>query len=438
MKITFYGAAGEVGRSCFLVENADTKILLDAGVKLGEQIELPLIPKEEASKLSAVVVSHAHLDHCGYLPHLVSLGFDGPIYATKPTLELANVIVSDYLKISKPDEVSKAGVAKMVKHYRNVDYFKEFEVGSFAIKLYPAGHILGSAMIKVTDKLTGKSLLYTGDMNTRSTRLLPPAYTEHLSADVLMTESTYGGDNDVFPSEKAVLGAFINSIKETINSGNKLIIPSFAVGRAQEVLFILNDYMRSKILPQTRIYMDGMINKAMRIYRHNVIFCREELQKQILMSDEDPFKSKFFHEVNGRRERSSVIESKEACIVVTTSGMLKGGPVVKYLEKLASNENAKLVFVGYQAVGTPGRKLIEGDRNIEINGKKLDIRMKVEQYKLSAHADRPSLVKFMDKVSGLKSVIIVHGEAGKMGEFANAIKNKYAVHVPTLGSSLEL
>ncbi|MEM3781669.1 MAG: MBL fold metallo-hydrolase [Candidatus Micrarchaeaceae archaeon] len=439
MKITFFGAAGEVGRSCFLVEGKDTKILLDSGVKLSEkQVELPVIRKEDLAGVKAVVLSHAHLDHCGYLPHLFAMGFEGDVYGTKPTLELANVIISDYLKISKPKEVDGHSTSKMVRHYRNADYFKEFRIGSMAIKLYPAGHILGSAMIEVKDTLTGKALLYTGDMNTRSTRLLSPAYTERLHADTLMTESTYGGDNDVFPQEKAVLGSFIGSIKETINAGNKVIIPSFAVGRAQEVLFILNDFMRSGVLPQAPIYIDGMIGKAMRIYRHNVIFCREELQKQILMSDEDPFKSRFFSEVKGRQARSKVIDSKEACIVVTTSGMLKGGPVIKYLEKLARNENDKLILVGYQAVGTPGRALIEGNSTIELGGRKLEIKMKVERYKLSAHADRPSLVKFMGKVSGLKNVLIVHGEPGKMEELATALKSKYSTHTPALGSSVDV
>ena len=439
MKLTFFGAAEEVGRSCILVENQDTKLLLDAGVKLTEQqTELPIIPKELLNGISGVVVSHAHLDHCGYLPHMFSTGFNSNIYATKPTLELTNVMVSDYLKISKPSEVTKQGIASMVKHYKNVDYFKTFSIGSFELKLYPAGHILGSAMIEVKDKLSNKTLLYTGDMNTRSTRLLPAAYSEHLHADVLLTESTYGGDEDTFPSEKAVLGGFIGSIKETINSGNKVIIPSFAVGRAQEVLFILNDFMRSGILPKTTIYIDGMINKAMRIYRHNVVFCRDEVQKQILMSDEDPFKSVFFHEVKGRRERNEIAEKQEASIIVTTSGMLKGGPVVKYLEKLAGNSANKLILVGYQAVGTPGRKLIEGASEINIGSKKLDIKMKIEQYKLSAHADRPSLMKFISKISGLKEVVIIHGEREKMAQFAEALKGSYHVTIPSLGSSLTL
>ena len=410
MKLTFFGAAEEVGRSCILVENKRI--------------------------LSGVEVSHAQLDHCGYLPHMFSFGFSGDIFATKPTLELTNVIVADYIKLSKPSDVTKDGIAKMVKHYRNIDYFKPFKIGTFEIKLYPAGHILGSSMVEVTDTETGKRLLYTGDINTRATRLLPPAYSEHLRADILLTESTYGGKEDIFPSERSVLSSFIQSVKESVNAGSKVIIPSFAVGRAQEVLFILNDFMRSGILPKAPIYIDGMINKAMRIYRHNVIFCREEIQKQILMSDEDPFKSAFFHEVKGRHERNEIAESKDAGIIVTTSGMLKGGPVVKYLEKMASDQNSKLIFVGYQAIGTPGRRLIEGEKSITLDNKSIQVNLKIEQYKLSAHADRPSLMKFMSRIYGLSDVVIIHGEYQKMHDFAQAVKENYNVHVPSLGSSV--
>jgi len=438
LKVTFYGAADEVGRSCILVANKDTKLLLDAGVKLAEKVEMPLIPKEILNEISAVIVSHAHLDHNGYLPHLFSAGFESNIYATKPTLELTNVIVSDYLRISKPSEVTKEGIAKMVKHYKQVEYHKEFKVGSFAVKLYPAGHILGSAMIEVKDTNTGDTLLYTGDVNLRSTKLLPPAYTERLQAKTLITESTYGGDNDVFESEKVVINGFITSIKETLNTGNKIIIPSFAVGRAQEVLFILNNYMRSGKLPEMPIYIDGMISKAMRIYRHNVIYCRDEIQKQILMSDDDPFKSKYFHYVKGKSERSKVINSKESSVIVTTSGMLKGGPVAKYLEKLASNENNKLVFVGYQALGTPGRKILEGERKIQLNGKDIEIKMKVERYRLSAHADRQDLLKLMGKVNGLRSVVVIHGEPEKIKELALSIRDKYKVYAPSLTETIEV
>jgi predicted metal-dependent RNase len=438
LKITFYGGAGEVGRSCIRVDGKETTILLDAGVKLAQQNEMPLLSKEGFGDIDAVVVTHAHLDHCGYLPHMYSQGFTGSVYATKPTLELANVIISDYLRLSKPKDVSKHGTEEMVRHHRFLEYFKSYRIGDFEVKLYPAGHILGSAMVELKDTTTGESLLYTGDFNMRSTRLLDPAYTEHLKADTLITESTYGGDADVFPPQREVLNGFINSIKETILTGGKALIPSFAVGRAQEVLFILNDYMRSGILPQTNIYIDGMINKAMRIYRHNVIYCRDEIQKQILMSEDDPFKSKFFHIVKGRQERGKIASGNEASIVVTTSGMLKGGPIVKYLQRSAGDPNSKLIFVGYQAPDTPGRKILDGERTIELDGKQVKIEMKIEQYRLSAHADRQSLMHMISRIEGLKNVVIVHGEPQKIAEFSKAVDKKYKVYTPSLGSSIEV
>lgn len=438
MRLTFYGAAQEVGRSCILVESKSAKILLDSGIKLGEKEEHPIIPDELLKSVDALILSHAHLDHCGYIPHLYSRGFAGDIYAIKPTLELVNVIINDYMKISKPKDVTKEGIAAMPKHYKMVEYHKDFKIKDLTIRLLQAGHILGSAMVEVSDGAT--RLLYTGDMNLKSTRLLDPADTEHLSANVLITESTYGGKKDVFPSERAVLGPMIESMKETINKGGKIIIPSFAVGRGQEVLFLLDNYIRSGVIPKVPIYIDGMISKAMRIYRHNVIYCKDEIQKRILMSEEDPFKSPNFNEVKDKAHRTKIMAEEGAAIIVTTSGMLKGGPVIRYLQKLAGNSNNKLILVGYQAVDTPGRALEDGAREIELGEKKIKVKinLKVETYHLSAHADRPQLIKLMGQISGLRKVFIIHGEANKSNELYEEAKGKYEVHLPKLGESFEI
>src|SRR5271157_1266537 len=209
--------------------------------------------------------------------------------------------MNDYLSISKPKDVTKEGAHRASSHFRMAEYHKDFKVKDIKVRLLPAGHILGSAMTELDD---GKDrLIYTGDVNLRSTKLLEPAYTERLSANALITESTYGGRDDVFPAEKVVLKRLVESLKETISTGGKAIIPSFAVGRAQEILFILDDYIRSGVLPQVPIYVDGMIGKVMRIYRHNVIYCKDEVQKRILMSEDDPFKSKNFNIVAGKAGR---------------------------------------------------------------------------------------------------------------------------------------
>ncbi len=432
MKLTFYGAAGEVGRSCIMVESNDTRILLDAGIKLGEQIELPLIPDSELRKVDGIVVSHAHLDHSGFLPHVYSNGYDGYMYATKPTFELTNVLISDYIRISNPESIKKEGVAKMMKRAKLFEYHEEFKIKNLTIKLIPAGHILGSAMIEVSDGR--KRLLYTGDVNFRSTRLLDAAYVENLNADILITESTYAGEKDIWEGEKKVADAMVASINDTLKQGGKVIIPAFAVGRAQETLLLLDDYMRSGILPKTPIYMDGMIGKAMRIHRHNVIYCRDELQKRILLNDDDPFKSKNFNNVTTRQQRSRIMGGQENSIVVTTSGMITGGPIVKYLELCGNDPKNKLILVGYQAKGTKGRQLLEGAKEIFLEGHKVRISMAVERFHLSAHADRRQLMSFIGRIHGLKNIFIVHGEPGKAKEFAEALSDKYTAVAPVIGS----
>ncbi len=436
MRITFFGAASEIGRSCIMVESENAKILLDAGVKIGAQEEYPLIDDKELKSIDAVIVSHAHLDHSAYLPHLYTAGFQGRIYATKPTVELINILVSDYLKISNPSNVTREGFAKMQKHFEMVEYYKEFKIKDISLRLVPAGHILGSAMIEA--HVGKKRLIYTGDVNLRTTKLLDAAYTEYLNAEVLITESTYAGEKDIFASEKTTLGALTASIKETLTKGGKVLVPSFGVGRAQEILFILDDYMRSGAFPTVQIYTDGMVNKAMRIHRHNVIYCRDELQKRILLNDDDPFKSKNFVQVEGIQERKKIMRSNESSIIVTTSGMLTGGPILKYLVQMGSDEKNKLILVGYQAEGTRGRELADGAKELEIDGRKVKINLKVEQYRLSAHADRAQLATLVGKIKNLQDIFIVHGEPSKSKEFADVLKNKYKVHLPKLMDSFTL
>jgi predicted metal-dependent RNase len=419
-----------------MVESKEAKIILDAGIKLGKDVEYPLITDQQVAELDGIVISHAHLDHSGFLPHIYSNGYRGFTYTTKPTFELTNVLVSDYIRISNPKGVSKDGLSKMQKHHKLVEYGEEFRIKDLTVKLFPAGHILGSAMIRLSD---GKnSLLYTGDFNMRTTKLLDPAQTDNIAADTLITESTYAGNNDVFQSEKKVTDAMVLSIKETINRGGNVIIPSFGVGRAQEVMLVLDDYIKSGLMPKIKIYMDGMIGKAMRIHRHNVIYCRDELQKRILMNDDDPFKSENFFNVTTRQQRNKVMSGDEPSVIVTTSGMLTGGPVLSYLERMASRSENKLIMVGYQAEGTLGRAISDGAKKIVIGTKKVDVNMSIEKYHLSAHADRQQILSFMGKVVGLKNVFIVHGEPTKSKELQAAIKDKFNAHHPNLADTYTL
>ncbi|MEM3020594.1 MAG: MBL fold metallo-hydrolase [Candidatus Micrarchaeaceae archaeon] len=430
MKISFFGAAGEVGRSCIMVSTDKTRILLDAGVKIGAQDEYPHLEDSMLKDIDGVVVSHAHLDHSGYLPHIYSAGYTGSTYVTKPTMELITVLISDYMRISNPSNVTQSGLKKMAAAFKLYDYRKEFRINELKIKFIPAGHILGSAMISVSD---GKNtLLYTGDINTAKSKLFDGAELKGLNADTLITESTYGAPNDAFQKEQDIIRDMVKSIKETIKVGGKIIIPSFAVGRAQEVLLFLDDNINSGALPKVPIYIDGMINKAMRIHRHNVIYCRKELQSRILMSEYDPFKSKNFVVVDKKGTRNKIVTEEESAIIVTTSGMLSGGPVFFYLSKLAGNSLNKMIMVGYQAEGTLGREMQDGNRHITIDKTKIDVQLKVETYHLSAHADRKGLESVMSSINGLKNVFIVHGEKSKSESLREYAGKKYKAIVPEL------
>lgn len=436
MKIKFFGAAGEVGRSCIMISTDKTKILLDSGIKLGRNEEYPVITDEEIKTIDGVFISHAHIDHSGFLPFLYSKSYSNNFFATKPTIELINVLLSDYLRINSDLKFEKNILNSINSRFKMIDFKKELKFKDLTIKFIPAGHILGSALISVSD---GKNtLLYTGDINLLKTRLLNGADLKNLDADTLICESTYGGDKDIFSDEKQVAKQLIKTINESIKTNSKIIIPSFAVGRAQEILFFLDDYINSGMIPKIPIYVDGMINKVLRIYRHNVMFCKKELQSRILMSDNDPFRSKNFKIVDKKNIRNYIVNKDESNIIVTTSGMLTGGPVMFYLSKLAQNPMNKLILVGYQAEGTLGRDIQDGKKKVTINNTEIDIRLKVETFHISAHADRKRLEQIPIKLKSLKNIFLVHGESSKLEQLKIGLSKKYNVKIAQLNTEYEI
>ncbi len=436
MKISFFGGAGEVGRSCIMLSTNSTNIILDSGVKLGEKIEYPQLGDDQLRSIDGIFISHAHLDHVGFLPHIYSAGYKGNYFGTKPTVDISNVMISDYIRLSNPKDVTKRGLQEQSRRAKIVEYHEEFRFRDLTVKFIPAGHIIGSSLIEVSD---GRNrVVYTGDINLTKTRLLDGADVRNLRGDTLITESTYGAKKDVFPPERRVTREMLASINDTIKRGGKVIVPSFAVGRAQEVLFMLDDYINSGVLPKVPVYVDGMINKVMRIYRHNVLSCRKEIQSKILMSDYDPFKSPNFKPVEAKSQRNRIASEKEAAIIVTTSGMLTGGPVLFYLSKLAREQQNKMLIVGYQAIGTMGRALQDGAKSINLNGSDLQVRMDVNTFHLSAHADRPQLESLMGKVKGLRNVFIVHGELSKSKDLMEYASKRWDAKVPLIKESYDI
>ena len=426
MQITFYGGAQEVGRVALLLENKkQTKnLLLDCGIKLGEETEYPQIQDEELGRIRNITISHAHLDHSGYLPHVYSRGVKPKIFLTKPTRDLMGVLLADYERIHKEkvgaEKASSRGLGYGHGHKRRVFSIKDVndvmkdasmaEYGEpfnadFRVSFHHAGHVLGSAVTLIEHE--NHKVAYTGDICMRKTRILDPCI-RHLHADTLVMESTYGSKEDILPSYKESYQKIITIIRETLDNGGHVVIPSFAVGRAQEILLALDDYMRSGALPQTRIFVEGMINKAMKIYRHNAYYANDDIKKRILMSEDDPFNSPNFHKSRSKT-REDVL--KEPSVIVTTSGMLTGGPVQFYLERLGNDPKNTLLFVGYQAEGTPGSRVIAGERTLKFaDEREINLKMRVEQVRISGHADFNELLHFARNVSGLKKIFLIHGE----------------------------
>ncbi len=411
-RFTFYGGAQEVGRSCIKVEKEGRALYLDCGIKLPGP-ELPL-----AEERHPVVVSHAHLDHIGFLPHLKPL-----VHTTKVTRELMPVLLADYQRLS--GLIGKEDVRELMGRVEQHAY-EPFSLNGFAVELFNAGHILGSAMVRLDGKV-----LYTGDFNVRGSRLLEGA--KPVKAEVLIMESTYAGREDFIPPLRESIRELMGIVKETLQRGGVAIIPSFAVGRAQEVLLALESYMRSGALPRAPIYIDGMIKKVMRIYRKNVTWAKRSVQLQILESLHDPFQSELFHTPR-RIDRSDV---KGPAVVVTTSGMLTGGPVVHYLKLFGRDGKSALILVGYQAEGTPGRALLEGKQEVCIGEECIAVEIPVHYVRISGHADRRDLERFVHTVKP-ETLILVHGEEKKMKAFAEDMAERYSVIVPSLGEEVRV
>lgn len=434
MNIEFFGGCREVGRSCFLVESQGRKVLLDAGVKIGmKQDAFPLIDKSTVRELDAVILTHAHLDHSGYIPFLYMMGYSGPVYTTKPTRDLVQLLLSDYYKIARSqgkDCFHEKDLIRMLRETRFVELREKTKILSgFYLTAYSTGHILGSFGARL--ETPEKSVFYTGDVSYRDTNLLYKADTDIEPFDIMITESTYGGESDRVPSLKESGRKLAEIIKHT---QGKVLIPSFGVGRAQEVMFTIENYVKSGYLPRMPAYVDGMIKKANKIYRHNVLSLREEIPRRILLAEDDPFKSKYFSQPK-TKSREDVFKHDHA-VIISTSGMLTGGPAMMYFEKLAPGPRNAIVFVGHQADGTLGRLLQDGERHVVMpKGKTVDVRAAVHTVHMSAHADRQQLLEYMSALPKPKRVFLVHGEEGKIENFSAFLKKrKIEVDVPTNGT----
>ncbi|MGC8628630.1 MAG: MBL fold metallo-hydrolase [Candidatus Micrarchaeia archaeon] len=414
MQITFLGGAREVGRSAILV-NAEKKFLLDYGIKLDDKTEYPL---RINGKIDAYILSHAHLDHSGFAPALYSNSYV-EAYGTPPTIELTRLLVEDSIKINKRKRLrqpfSKGDLRRFERAYTPCEYNTEIDVGAYTLSLHDAGHITGSSITKIVDRRSGKTLVYTGDYKLEPQTLQKGA--EVVKSDILITESTYADREH--PDRAALVKSFVDEIREIIENGGTALVPVFAVGRAQEILTVL---YKNNLIDYAVI--DGMAQKASEIVMRHPGYSTNE---NLLMS---AMKNATW--IGAEKSRQKVTSP---AIVVTTAGMLNGGPVLDYILDL--NQKSKIFLTGYQLPGTNGRKLLEG-KPIDINGRKQVIKTPVSYFDFSAHAGRKDLYEYVRK-SKPEKVICVHGDSNVAANFAESLKLEgFDAVAPKLGETIEI
>ncbi|MBW3012022.1 MBL fold metallo-hydrolase [Candidatus Woesearchaeota archaeon] len=412
MKITFYGGAKEVGRSCVMVND---KYLLDAGLEIDDEIKYPTL--NDPSRVEAVFIAHAHLDHTGALPLFNSKGMDCPIFATSMTKKIAKILLKDEYKIQmllhNHPAYNEFNIKRVLASFKYVDPVFERRFDNLKFIFYPSGHIPGSCAVYIETE--GKSLLYTSDINTMDTQLMQGAK-DLPHADILIVESTYG-DRDHPPREETE-DRFIERIQKTIDKGGSVLIPVFAVGRAQEKMILLYEKLKTRV----PIYLDGMAEDITRVVLEEPYFIRkpDTLRKAFQ-------KIKTF---DWKRRKQLV---KEQFIMITTSGMMDGGPIIDYLKHTYFDENNAILLTGYQGENTNGRMLLE-EGKVKLDEDVVKVKAYYEQFDFSAHAGRKELIKLIRRVNP-EILIINHGDEPSTLSLASEFNDKQ-VYIPNVNDSI--
>ena len=435
------GGVKQVGRSCFIVVTPESKIMLDCGLNPGENSELSSYPRLDwfnfdLHNLDAIVISHAHIDHQGFLPTLFKYGYNGPVYCTEPTLPLMSLLQMDSVKIAKntgsycPYEIRD--INEMIKHCITLPYGKPTDISpDVTITLNNAGHIMGSATVHLN--ISGiHNILYSGDYKYAKTQLLDSAISLYHRVETLITESTYGNTSDVMPNQSVVYKSFSDTVNKTLRSGGKVLIPVPAVGRAQEIMLVIDKEMREGRLVESPIYIEGMISEASAIHMSFAHYLGQDIRRSVAQGN-NPFESDYFTVVNGIGRRDDVLNDENPAIIMATSGMLEGGPSVEYFKQIAPDKNNKIIFVSYQINGTLGRRVLDGTMNevsmLDHQGKVKVIPIRCSTQKIdgfSGHSDFNQILGFIHKVKP-KRVLVNHGEKSKSENVASTVYNKFHI-----------
>jgi len=451
------GGFGQVGRSSMLLSTPESKILIDCGINPGARSPMDAYPRLDSlditlDELDAVVIGHAHLDHTGFLPALCKYGYKGPIYCSEPTLPMMNLIQLDAIKVAaaqgRTPIYAERDVKQVMRQTITLPYGTVTDISpDIKLVLANAGHILGSALCHFHIGNGDHNFVYSGDIKFGKSILFEAASWNFPRVETLLIESTYGLKEDVQPTRQQVESSFINAVNNTLADGGKVLIPIPAVGRAQEIMMVIDHYMKSGEMVEAPVFTEGMISEASAIHESYPEYLARELKQKILETDDNPFDSEYFTNIEHADSREEPMRENSPCIILATSGMLEGGPVLEYFKNIAPDKKNKVLFVSYQVNGTMGRRVLDGSKQCSMLGKEgkvevVSVNCGVEKLDgFSGHSDYNQLMSFVQRLRPkLRRVLVNHGERSKSENLAMNIRRTYklAAHYPQVQEAIKL
>ncbi|MCH2261504.1 beta-CASP ribonuclease aCPSF1 [Candidatus Thalassarchaeum betae] len=446
VRVTALGSYREVGRAMHLVTTNESKILVDCGAKptTNRSEVQPFFAAPEMlplDNLDAVVITHAHIDHIGMLPVLFKYGYRGPVYCTPPTRDLMTLLQIDYIKVAKAEgnepPYSKADIQECIKHVVDINWGDKTDISpDIKMTMENAGHILGSSSVymQIGEGKGEHKLLFSGDIKYEKSWLFDAATVRFPKVETLVIESTYGGPQDVQPTRQQASQELQDLIQDTLGRRGKIFCPVFAVGRSQEVMIAIDQLFKSGIVKPVTVWVDGMISEATAIHSSHPNFLNRDLRRQMLKGGMDnPFNSSWFKQVDSREQRDAILLDPNPCIVLATSGMMTGGPIVEYFKHWAPEPSATLCFVGYQASGTLGRRLQKGHAQVPLmdGGQTLMVDIRCNMVTIdgfSGHSDRNQLIDYVDALNPTpRKIICHHGDPQTCNAFRQGLREKFRV-----------
>jgi metallo-beta-lactamase family protein len=447
-QLTFLGAARTVTGSKYLVEHDGHRVLVDCGLFQGLK-ELRLrnwepfpVPPES---IDAVVLTHAHLDHVGYLPRLIAQGYRGRVFCTAGTMDLCRLVLPDSGRIQEEDarQANKHGYSRhapalplyteidaqrALTHLHPLGYQREVEIPQgFTIQFVPAGHLLGSAFVLMR-LVGGKTILFGGDLGRYARPILPdPA--DALPADVVLCESTYG-DRDHEEDDRGEHLATV--IRDTAARGGKVIVPAFAIGRVEELLYWVRRLEQERRIPVMPVFVDSpMATEALKYYTARVAELDDDMRPT--RKDVSMFATARFQTVASPQQSKELTSSRRSAIVISSSGMATGGRVLHHMRAALPDPKNTVLFVGYQAAGTRGRSLVDGAPEVRIHGQQVTVRARIDRIdSMSAHADRGEILRWLRTLPRApERLCLVHGEAPPMDALKQMIVQRLGWNVQT-------